>query len=354
MAYLKGFSIIHDDYNTLLAGSADGTPSHDVPNITALIGIGYGIHGYGQTIVPTAVTINDKISASSWSYIVNTITNIGVHQATALSPMTGTILGVTYSLPTAGTKVKALPNVQLNLTNLFTNNLNAVAQGTAVNYPNTYSAAWKNQISFTHTVYFASADQARYFFNAGGQIKLSFAHPSGGTGDALKINTLFTNLCSQNNGIGQLYISAPASGTALIKTKTFTGLTRGAGTTIPAVGLPTPSLFNQNSGYYAIPLVSTPVFSLAGGNLATPDRLSGYNNSAVTINTLTNGPTGLNGDNGSILTINTTYTQTPDTGYSRLIATAGAAVTLSVIPPSTAKIANTWGTITVTTSSTGS
>lgn len=355
MSYIKGYSIAQADYNEFLTGTANGTVDHADPNLSSLLGVGHGRLGYGQTITQAAVTTNDKVSAAQWSYLLTNMGNIAAHQGTTLAQMTGTINGVAYTTPGPGVKVRAMPNVNINLTDLFAKSLNANAQtSTWSSYTNQYTASWRSAVTFTYTVTFQSGDHARYFFNSGGQLRIGFSHPSGGTGDSLKINTLFTNLCSQNNGIGQLYISAMSAGTATIKGKTFTGLTRATGTTIPAMGLPTPTTYNLNAGYYGTPITSTTVFKLAGTNLAAADRLTGYNNSYISINTYTNGPLTLNADNGNIITITARFAQSVDAGKTAIPVTGGATVGLSVIYPSTSKLANTWGTVTVTSSSTGS
>lgn len=354
--YSLGSKILAEDFNTYLTGNALGTVNHEVPNITSMLGTGFGKFGYGQTITQSPVT-TDKVTAAQWNYILQSIAKISNFQGTAIASMAGA--GTLYTTPAVGTKIRAIPNITPNLTTLASNSLDAIGQGIATTHQQVHNANWKNSITFTHTVTFESADHARYFFNAGGQLKLTYAHPVTDTGNVLKMNTLFSNLASMNTGIGRVYVSSPNLGSIVIKThstsgNTFTGITRGTDTVAPVAGILPATIHNVNHGYYGMTDTLTPVVKFTGLNLAAINRYTGYNSSDITTSVMSDGPSTLNGDNGTVITLQTVYTQTPDSGYPRIIASPNASVTLTIIRPSTTYLTNSWGNVTVNMSSSGS
>ena len=95
--------------------------------------------------------------------------------------------------PTVGTDIAAFTTLSGDITTLFDSRLNNAANGTDGTNSIAAAAGWT--INTTHTARFTwtSANHARYFFNAGGEIRISFAR-AGGT--AHTKNTEWTQLCS--------------------------------------------------------------------------------------------------------------------------------------------------------------
>jgi hypothetical protein len=185
-------------------------------------------------------------------------------------------------------------------------------------------------LTFTHTATFANGNAARYFFNAGGQIKMTVSHPSG-TGIDLLFNNLATN-------VGTVVLSAPTSGTVSIAGTSYNGITKVGG------GGSTPTI-SQNTGYYALTTSNATVFT----QLASTGP-SGYVGSFIRFIVQSNGTQGSNGDAGSVITIYTIWDEVPD----GLVATSGSATTMTLTPPATTNIANTWGAVTLSGTVTGS
>jgi hypothetical protein len=181
-------------------------------------------------------------------------------------------------------------------------------------------------------VTFASGDAARYFFNAGGQIKLTFSHPTGGGVDAL-----YNALAS---ACGTVVLSAPSTGTVTIAGTSYNGVTK-------IGGLGTTSVLTQNVGYYGLTSTFQNIFQqLATGSPA------GYVGSLISVSAKTNGSTGSNGDNGSVITFTTLWDEVPD-GGSTLPLSSGSTTTVTIVPPASTYITSTWGTPTVSGSVTG-
>jgi hypothetical protein len=77
--------------------------------------------------------------------------------------------------------------------------------------------------------------------------------------------------------------------------------------------------------------------------LQTTGTPAGYTTSFINVLVKSNGTQGSNGDAGSVITIYSVWDEIPN----GLTVTAGSAVTLTAQAPESTNIANTWGTITL-------
>lgn len=234
MTYSSGGLIEATDYNGFVSTTAGA-------NVNVIWSTGASDAGYGETALGT-VSATNTVTAAQWASLVNTISNIASHQGTAITSRTA---------PVAGNTIAVLSNVNTDLTNCYTNRGNAAAVGTAYGtFTGTTSktsgtgsgtTAWT--ITFTHTVTFASADAARYFFNAGGRIKWEVDKKSTGTVADTEWNDLAATLC------GDLFITG-GTGTQTIASTAYTGTTKSGGTG-------TPTTLATTTGWYD--LTGTPV-----------------------------------------------------------------------------------------------
>jgi hypothetical protein len=311
MAYAQFGLIQAQDFNTLVGGNPTATAN----TLNATWATGSGAAGYGQTAVAN-VSVAATVAAISWNALVSNTASAATHQGSSITSVTA---------PSAGGTVAYLSDVPTNLQTIYTNRLNAATQsGTTANTA-TRGTTWTTAITFTHTAAFANGDAARYFFNSGGQLKMTVSHANNAAG----INLLFNNLCSN---VGTVVLSAPSSGTANIVGTTYNGITKvGGGGNSPTV-LP-------NNGYYALTTSNANVFTQTAST-----GPSGYLSSFIRFIVKSNGTQGSNGDAGSIITIYTVWDEVPD----GLVVGTGSATTLTAVPPETGNIANTWGTITLT------
>ena len=136
---------------------------------------------------------------------------------------------------------------------------------------------------------------------------------------------------------GTLVLSAPSSGTITVAGTSYSGFTKIGGS-----GSPSP--YSTNTGYYALTTSNANVF------LQTTGTPAGYTTSYINVLVRSNGTQGTNGDAGSVITITTVWDEIPN----GLTVTAGSAVTLTAQAPETTNIANSWGTVTLAGSVTGS
>jgi len=316
MSYAQYGLIEATDFNNLVGGN----PTTTANRLNTVWATGGTNAGYGQTAVAN-VTSGTTVAASNWASLVNTTANAATHQGSSITTVTA---------PSAGGTITHLSAIPTNLTTIYTNRLNAAAQGSTTSNTATYGSTWSAALTFTHTATWANGDAARYFFNSGGQLAITCSHPSG-TG----INLLLNNLASN---IGTVVLSSPTSGSITVTGTSYNGVTKvGGGGNAPTI--------SQNTGYFALTTSNANVFTQTAST-----GPSAYLSTFIRVIVKSNGTQGSNGDAGSVITIYTIWDEVPD----GLVAAANSATTLTVRPPSLTYLANTWGSITLTGTVTGS
>ena len=156
MSYSQGNLIEATDYNNLINGSNQ---------LNTVWGVGNGASGYGQTAIST-VAVANTVTATQWATLINRLNSVLIHQSGS---------GSGISAVTAGQTISWLSTLQTNINTAFTNRANFATQGstlTGTNDATNPSAGATAAFSYFRdtNVTFASANAARYFFNAGGQI----------------------------------------------------------------------------------------------------------------------------------------------------------------------------------------
>ena len=316
MAYAKDAIIEAINYNDEILGA---NPTSAAGKLHSVWGIGSGNYGYGQT-AKANVAQDDIISAAEWALIVNSTSTIAGHQNT--TPL------AYMPAPVAGEVIAFKQNLKDNITLIGTNRLWARAQGTTSTTSTVSTQRWFDKCIFTHTISFTSGDAARYFFNAGGQISLSFSHP-GSVAAGRNVDALMAGLGSS---CGTITLSAPSTGQTTIAQTVYKGVKKSGGS-----GTPTTLL--EDNGYYALTSTNKSIFK----QIATSGTAY-YIGSFLEVFVRTNGTQGANGDKGSIITITTTWDEVPN-GFT---TSTGTTVNCTIKPPSTSTLTNTWGTPTVT------
>jgi hypothetical protein len=316
MSYAQFGTVQASDFNTLVGGN----PTTTSGTLNAVWATGGGAFGYGQTALAN-VTVGQTVAATGqWATLVANTASAATHQGSSITAVTAPAVGGTI------TYISAIPT---NLTTISTNKLNAAAQGTTVSNAAVRATTWSTALTFTHTATFANGDAARYFFNSGGQLKLTFTQPTG-TPMANAYNTLAA-------ACGTLVISAQSAGTISVAGTSYTGFTKIGGSG-------TPSPYATNTGYYALTTANANVF------LQTTGTPAGYTTSFINVLVKSNGTQLGNGDAGNVITITSVWDEVPN----GLTVTAGSDTTLTAFAPETTNIANTWGAITLSGTVSGS
>ncbi len=317
MSYAQNGLIEASDFNNLVGGN----PTTTANQLNTVWATGGTTAGYGQTAVSQVSGGDTVVATGQWNALVTNTASSASHQGSSITSVTA---------PTAGSTVTYLSAVPTNLTTIYSNRRNAASQGSTIADTATRGTSWQNGLTFTHTITFASGDAARYFFNAGGQIKMTASHPTGSG-----INLLFSDLASDT---GTVTMSAPNSGTISIASTSYSGITKvGGGGNSPTV--------DSDKGY----------FGLTTGNATAFTQLadsgpSGYLNSFIRYIVKSNGAQGSNGDTGSVITIYSVWDEIPND----LVATSGSAVTCTVQLPETTYLSASWGTPSISGSVSGS
>lgn len=309
MTYAQFGTVQAADFNTLVGGN----PTTTANTLNATWATGGAAAGYGQTALAN-VTAGQSVAASQWATLVGNTASAATHQGSSITSVTA---------PVAGGTITFLSAIPTNLQTIYSNRLNAATQGATSTNTVSTSTTWSSVATWTHTATFANGDAARYFFNSGGQLKLTMSHPNGSG-----INLLFNGLASN---VGTIVMSAPSSGSITVAGTSYNGITKiGGGGNAPTI--------SQNSGYYAMTTSNANVFT----QLASTGP-SGYLSTFIRVVAKSNGTQGSNSDAGSVITIYTIWDEVPD----GLVVSSGSSVTLTAQAPETTNLANSWGTITL-------
>lgn len=298
MTYSSGSVILASDYNSFV------TSVNNVWNDS-----GSGNSGYGQTAVSSVAAAN-TVTATQWSTLLSRISSAAAHQGT-------TITGITS--PVTGDTISAYAALSTNITSITNARYNCAAVGTTTTATGTaYTTAWTNSLTFTATFTFASANQARYFFNTGGRLTCSIAR-SGGTATpaGTALGTLLTACGTLNWTCGGV--------TQTIAGTSYTGTTKTGGSGSPTI--------STGTGYYQLTNVNQQVFQ------QTTTSYYGYEGDNLTINI--RGSTAAPAPSIIIVAaINRTGTVSGGTVDGTWTPT------FTAVASETTNISNTWGTIT--------
>jgi hypothetical protein len=185
MAYTSGDTILDDHYNDFAT------------SVNAIWGTGSGDSGYGQGTTVSAVSAGSTITAAQWTTLLARISSAASHQSSSITAI---------SNPSAGTTISAFTALSTNIGTITTNRLNVHARQAVANTNRDNTNTFTGTLTFTHKWAWGSANQARYFFNAGG--RLSISGSQSGHGSDSKGNE-WANLLTQ---AGTYYVYAQTSG----------------------------------------------------------------------------------------------------------------------------------------------
>lgn len=321
MTYTSGGLIEATDYNGFVSTTSGA-------NVNDIWATGSTNKGYGETALST-VSAAATVTASQWATLNSKISAIASHQGTTITSRTDPVAGDTIAILTA---------LNTDLTNVTNNRGNAAANGTQyVTWSGTsYQATgWSTSLTFTHTVTFPSADAARYFFNAGGRIKVEFSKTSTGNVGDPEWNDLADTLA------GDVYITGGFA-TQTIAGTAYTGVTKVGGTG-------TPSTLATTAGWYNLTTTDTIVYKqfadtgpYTGNYIQIQAKTAGTGTQLVLTTTWINAE----GD----LTSGGTATDSPLSTFG-----TGPATVVTYYPPSSTYLPSaSWGTPTVAASISGS
>jgi len=332
MTYTAGSTILAADYNGFVGPTASGGTAG--ANLNDIWNVGATDKGWGQTVVANP-SAGNTVTATQWATLVNNIATAGSHTGVAITARTA---------PAAGNTISILSALNTDLTNLTTFRGNAAASGTEYGtFTGTTSkttgtgsgqSAWT--ITFTHTVTFPSAAQARYFWNAGGIVKLQYGKSSTGTDHDADWNTFAGQ-------VGSINITGRVNGASqTIASQVYTGTTRLGGSGGTQTTLAT------TTGWYNLTGSPTTIFQL--NNVTAPYQPEYIRTTATATSStvLTLVTTWVDdGSSGAGVSSNITGGTAVSSPATSIGAATAPTTLVTYVPPSTSYLSNTWGTPTI-------
>ena len=325
MTYTQGSLIEAADYNGFANNSAN--------NINAVWATGTGDKGWGQTALST-VSIGGTVTATSWAALVANLATAGSQTSSSLTSRTQ---------PVTGNVIAILANVATDINTITLNRGNAAASGTEYGvFSGTTSKtsatgsgqdAWT--ITFTHTVTFASADALRYFFNAGGIVRLKYGKSSDTTTSDADWNTLA-------GYVGSINLTGRVNGAAqTIAAQSYTGTTRLSGTG------GTETTLTTTTGWYNLTGSPTTIFQLNNPTAPYTTEFIRTTATATSSTVLTLVTTWVSdGSSGAGTSSNISGGTATDSPSTTISGTAPTTL-VTYIPPSTTYLSASWGTPTI-------
>ena len=325
MTYTQGSLIEASDYNGFANASAN--------NINAVWSTGSGDKGWGQTALST-VSIGGTVTATSWAALVSNLSTAGSQTSSTLTSRTQ---------PVTGNVIAILANVATDINTITLNRGNAAASGTEYGvFSGTTSkttatgsgqAAWT--ITFTHTVTFASADAARYFWNAGGIVRLKYGKSSTGIDSDEDWNTLA-------GYVGSINLTGRVNGAAqTIAAQSYTGTTRLSGTG------GTQTTLTTTTGWYNLTGSPTTIFQLNNPTAPYTTEFIRTTATATSSTVLTLVTTWVSDGSSGAGTSSNISGGTATASPSTTITGTAPTTLVTYLPPSTTYLSASWGTPTI-------
>lgn len=293
MTYAKGSNISASDLNGFIGANnvstAYASAAAATGKVAALLGVGYGDRGYGQTTPALApVSIGDPISTTQWVNLRVALAKIAAFQGVdpgSIPPASEFDVGSPIKAEVFATTPYDFPYV---ISSLDSNRLVAPV-GSLSLVANVKSsirgASWGTNgtpnIVAEFTASFASEDATRYFFNTGGTLNFALGHGDTSTPQ----NANWTSIL---NALGTISFGA--------KTTARTG-TGGATNAI---------------GYYNLTTAAQTIFS---GTIGT----GAYSANTINVTALAENVTGVNGGNGSRIRIRVTLGDAHANSFSDIV-----------------------------------
>lgn len=311
MSYSQSQTIQANDFNSLAGTTASNiaysSSALATQKVAALLGVGYGDRGYGLQSPKISYTISPKstgdvISKTEWLNLRNSIETISLHQGTPttlLPPTSRFAIGSTiYAESTPATPYSFATMITNIDNNRFNTNGGASMSISSSVGTFTRGTAWgsgNTGITCQVKAMFASEDEARYFFNTGGEIRFIVSHPIGSVQDN-NWNSVLAN-------VGTIAFKAHST-------------TRSGTSATP----------NTSLGYYELTTSDQIILS---GIIGT----GAYSSNSILVKVRADTITGANGAKGSQIIFTISLTDAHNTGFTDSCS-SGTAVAFSLLKAS--------------------
>lgn len=206
MGYVAGETILDDEYIAFVNSSSSPF------GINHIMGTGSGNQGLGQTAIG-AVTAGDTITAAQWNALFTAMDNVANHTNVTLSSTAARAAGDPIAVVSAlVTDLASLSTAVAGGSTGASGGLTAGGEDSSRVASAVYDQSHVVEESFT----FAGGDEARFFFNAGGKIRVSVSNnATGSTGRDTAMNAVISALgnfdigatASTRSGSGELIVT---------------------------------------------------------------------------------------------------------------------------------------------------
>ena len=185
MGYVAGSTILDDEYNTFVNSSSSPYGYNHFAGTGALN------YGLGQTEIATNVA-GDTITAAEWNSLFTGMDNIANHTNDTLTSTAARSAGDTIAVKSA---------LEADLASLAAEVAGGSTSATAVSagselQSSTSDTRWVGSHIVEHSITFASNNALRWFFNAGGTMRMTFTRNSNGGGSATSKDSSVDELIS--------------------------------------------------------------------------------------------------------------------------------------------------------------
>ena len=176
MAYQTGDTIQATEYNNFLNSTSSGSFG-----LNHIAGTGSSTLGLGQADVPAVSGGSTTITASQWNALFTGMDNLVNH--TNVSITAGTT-----NARSAGNDIAVVSAINADLQTLATAVQGGCTSATALSagselQSSQSSVRYNGTHVVEHTITFSNNNELRFFFNAGGKIRMTFTRETGGLSD---------------------------------------------------------------------------------------------------------------------------------------------------------------------------
>jgi len=201
MGYVAGETILDDEFNAFVASSSDPY------GFNHFAGTGATVYGLGQAAIPTVAGGTTTIAAAQWNSLLAGIDNIANHTNDTMTARTAVTAGDTIAIKSAvaadlATLAASVAGGSVNAT--------AISAGSELQSSRS-STRYVGSHIVEHTVTFANANAMRFFFNAGGKIRVNLTRVGGGLANGSSTSAKDDSVDEMITAMGDFDIASIAS-----------------------------------------------------------------------------------------------------------------------------------------------
>ena len=216
MAYVAGDLIRDDEYNTFVTSTSPIGINH-------IMGTGATVYGLGQTELSgvAAGVTGATVTAAQWNSLLTAMDNIGNHTNDSL-----TVRGTVGTGDPIAIKAAVAADLASLAAEVAAGSVNATAISAGSELQSSVSGTrYVGSHIVEHTVTFANANNMRFFFNAGGKIRVNLTRVANGGSSATSKDDSVDEMITAMGDFDIASIASTRSGTT--ETLTTDGLAIG-------------------------------------------------------------------------------------------------------------------------------